>query len=115
MLNVAKCNNKNSKFYFGNAEYYIPPYDIDIVTCMFSFHEMPLYAQKNIIKNAITIANEKVLIVDISPNYKPSKIMLTGEPYILDYLSNIQKCLNDFGFEEHEYIKNHVTLWCYEK
>lgn len=109
MLKVARRNNKNAMFYFGNAENYNPNYEVDIVTCMFSFHEMPSYAHKNIIENAINIANKNVIIVDISPTYKPSKTMLSGEPYILDYLSNIQNELS--GFEENEYIKNHVTVW----
>ena len=115
MLKIAKRNNKNAQFYFGNAEYYIPPRDIDIVSCMFAFHEIPLYAQKNIIINAINIAKEKVIIVDISPNYKPSKTMLTGEPYILEYLSNIQGLLDKSNFEEYEYIKGHVNIWTFCK
>ena len=115
MLKIAKRNNKNAKFYFGNAEYYIPPHNIDIVSCMFAFYEIPLYAQKNIITNAINIAKEKVIIVDISPNYKPSKTMLTGEPYILEYLSNIQGLLDKSNFEEYEYIKGHVNIWTFCK
>ena len=41
---------------------------------MFSLHEMPKHAQK-IISNAKRIAKNEVLIMDISPNYKPSKLM----------------------------------------
>ena len=113
MLAVAQRNNKNAKFYYGNAEYYKPNFDVDIVTCMFTLHEMPYYAQKNTITNAIMIANKEVIFVDISPNYIPSKTMLTGEPYILDYLYNIQTLLQNF--EKIEYIKNHVTLWKFIK
>ena len=36
------------------------------------------YAQQNVIQNAISIAKEKVIFVDISPNYKPNKLMLSG-------------------------------------
>ena len=115
MLNIAKRNHENAQFYFGNAENYTPPYMIDIVSCMFAFHEIPLYAQKNIIINAINIAKEKIIIVDISPNYKPSKTMLTGEPYILEYLSNIQGLLDKYNFEEYEYIKEHVNIWTLSK
>lgn len=115
MLKIAKRNNKNANFYYGNSEYYIPSHNMDIVSCMFAFHEIPLYAQTNIIINAINIAKEKVIIGDISPNYKPSKIMLTGEPYILDYLSNIQRLLDKYNFEEYEYIKGHVSVWTLSK
>ena len=109
MLHVARRNNKNAEFYYGNAEYYMPNCKIDIVTCMFTLHEMPYFAQINTIKNAISIAKEEVVFVDISPNYTPSQTMLSGEPYILDYLSNIEKLMQKF--KKIDYIKNHVTIW----
>ena len=76
MLTVAKRRNKNTQFYNANAEYFNTKQHIDIVTCMFALHEIPYFAQKNIINNAIRIAKEKVIFVDISPNYIPSKIPL---------------------------------------
>lgn len=117
MLNVAVSldNNKNKKFYFANAELVRPKQSIDIVTCMFAFHEMPHQAQINVINNAKRIANEEFIIVDISPNYKnkkPPKIMLAGEPYLIDYLNNIEKMLEDF--EETVYVANHVHVWKYK-
>ena len=117
MLNVARSidNNKNKKFYFANAEIVRPKQSIDIVTCMFAFHEMPPQAQIKVINNAIRIANEEFIIVDISPNYKnknPPKIMLAGEPYLIDYLNNIEKMLEDF--EETVYVANHVHVWKYK-
>ena len=117
MLNVATSlhTNKNKKFYFANAEIVRPKQSIDIVTCMFAFHEMPLEAQIKVINNAIRIANEEFIIVDISPNYKnkkPPQIMLAGEPYLIDYLKNIEKMLQDF--EETIYVANHVHVWKYK-
>lgn len=117
MLNVAVSldNNKNKKFYFADAELVRPKQSIDIVTCMFAFHEMPHQAQINVINNAKRIANEEFIIVDISPNYKnknPPKIMLAGEPYLIDYLNNIEKMLYDF--EEIVYVPNHVHVWKYK-
>lgn len=117
MLNVANNihKNKNKKFYFANAETVRPKQSIDIVTCMFAFHEMPLQAQIKVINNAIRIANEEFIIVDISPNYKnkkPPQIMLLGEPYLIDYLKNIEKILQDF--QEIVYVPNHVHIWKYK-
>lgn len=112
MLAVAKRINKNKKFNFGNAENYKPDINIDIVTCMFSLHEMPIEAQINVISNAKEIAKEEVIIVDISSNYKnknPPKIMLSGEPYLLDYLDNIDNILSDFSKEI--YLNKHVDIW----
>ena len=120
MLKVARKNNKKSKtntqFYFGNAENFKPKIKPDIVTCMFAFHEMPQQAQIRVINNGIMIAKEEFIIVDIAPNYKnknPPKIMLSGEPYLLNYLNNIENILYDF--EETIYIPNHVHVWKYKK
>lgn len=109
MINVAKRYNKKSSFYLGNAENYKPNHEFDIVTCMFSLHEMPYSAQIKVINNAVNIAKEEVIIVDISPNYKPSNIMLSGEPYLIDYLKNINSILYEFYYNE--FIKNHVGIW----
>ena len=109
MLDVAKKTHNNKNFYFGNAENYGADNQYDIVTCMFSFHEMPNYAHNLIIDNAVRVAKEEIIIVDISPNYNPSKMMISGEPYIIDYLNSIQDTLNDFS--EFIYIDGHVTIW----
>ena len=113
MLDIAKKlktnKNKNKKFYYGNAENYIPECDIDVVSCMFAFHEMPLFAQLNVIHNALKIANKEIVIVDISPNYTPSQIMLSGEPYLNNYLNNINDIL--YEFDETILIPNHVHIW----
>mgnify|MGYP006167763349 FL=1 len=112
MLEVAKKSHINTQFYYGNAETFRPKVRPDIVTCMFSFHEMPDYAQIRVINNALFLAKEEFIIVDIAPNYKnknPPKIMLSGEPYLLDYLNNIENILYDF--EETIYIPNRVHVW----
>ena len=80
---------------------------------MFAFHEMPNYAHHKIIKNAKKITKHDILIVDISPNYSPSKLMLIGEPYLLNYKATIQDLLQKHQFNYLEYIPNHVGLWVY--
>jgi len=116
MLNVAtKLDEKeklNKQFYFGNAENYNPEIPVDIVTCMFGFHEMPLSAHCKIIENAMKIAKKEIIIVDIATNYKPKEIMLSGEPYLLNYLKDIDNTL--FCFDKQNYIDNHVDIWRYE-
>ena len=116
MLQVAKKTHPNKQFYFGNAESFRPNIKPHIVTCMFAFHEMPSYAQIRVIHNGLFLAKEEFIIVDIAPNYKnkkPSKIMLSGEPYLLEYLNNIENILYDF--EETIYIPGHVHIWKYKK
>lgn len=115
-INNEQLVRNSTEFYWGNAEYYRPNRPIDVVTCMFAFHEMPNYAQVRIIDNALMIAREEFVIVDIAPDYKsgkPPEIMLRGEPYLLNYLDTIQDILHDF--EETVYIPGHVHIWRYKK
>ena len=114
--NNKKLETNSTEFYWGNAEYYRPKKTIDVVTCMFAFHEMPNYAHVRIIENALMIAKKEFVIVDIAPDYKsgkPPEIMLRGEPYLLNYLDTIQGILHDF--EETVYIPGHVHIWRYKK
>ena len=112
MINEAMKQFPGKVFEVGHAEYYEPEKEFDIVTCMFLMHEAPSFARKRIINNAIKIAKEKVVIVDIAPEYVP-KLMKLGEPYIDDYLKNIRKDLPNF-YEE-VIIPGHVHAWFYDK
>ncbi len=102
-----------AKFILANAENYGQPQEFDTATLMFAFHEMPNYAHHKIIKNAKKITKHDILIVDINPNYSPSKLMLIGEPYLLNYKATIQDLLQKHQFNYLEYIPNHVGLWVY--
>ena len=113
MLRIAKKKNKNTQFIKNNAENYGQPQEFDTATLMFAFHEMPNYAHHKIIKNAKKITKHDIIIVDISPNYSPSKLMLSGEPYLLNYKATIQQLLTDHQFNYVEYIQNHVGLWTF--
>jgi len=113
MLSAAKAQLSNTQFIKGNAENYGQPQEFDTATLMFAFHEMPNYAHHKIIKNAKKITKHEIIIVDISPNYSPSKLMLSGEPYLLNYKATIQELLQKHQFTYLEYIPNHVGLWVY--
>ena len=118
MLSVATLKQANkisssSQFILGNAENYGASKEFDTATLMFVFHEMPNYAHHKIIKNTKRITKHDILIVDISPNYSPSKLMLSGEPYLLNYKATIQELLAQHQFIYFEYIPNHVGLWIY--
>ena len=109
-------NNKQAiktQFIIGNAENYGKSQEFDTATLMFAFHEMPNYAHHKIIKNAKKITKHAIIIVDISPNYSPSNLMLIGEPYLLNYKATIQQLLTQHQFSYLEYIPNHVGLWYY--
>jgi SAM-dependent methyltransferase len=97
------------KFEYGHAEHYEPGEPFDVVTAMFIMHEVPQFARKKMITHACYIASETVVILDISPEYVPSSLMLEGEPYLLEYLKNIRKDLVDF--KEEVVVPGHVHKW----
>ena len=113
MISKAKPNKPHAQFIIGNAENYGHEDEFDTSTIMFAFHEMPNYAHHKIIKNAKKISKHDIIIVDISPNYRPSKLMLSGEPYLLNYKATIHELLTQHQFTYLEYIPNHVGLWVY--
>ena len=115
-INKAKRINNNNykKFIIADAENYNPNYNVDIITCMFAFHEMPKYAHYKILDNAIKIAKKEIIILDISPKYKPSYMMRTGEPFIDEYIKTIDNTLTNYKFKKYEYIPSHVSLWIYK-
>ena len=112
MISAAQAQAQ-AKFIKANAENYGQPQEFDTATLMFAFHEMPNYAHHKIIKNAKRITKHDIIILDISPNYSPSKLMLYGEPYLLNYKATIQDLLQKHQFTYLEYIPNHVGLWVY--
>jgi len=59
------------EFVVGHSEHWMPDRDFDVVTCFFMFHETPRLARQTIIERCKKIAKEKVIIVDISPDYFP--------------------------------------------
>jgi len=115
MIDEAKKLFPDKRFVGGHAEQFKTDEQFDIVTCMFLMHEVPSSCRKTIIENALSIASEKVIILDIAPVYKPSNMMLEGEPYLPDYLNNISNELADQGFIENVIVKGHVHKWCYTK
>tara|TARA_B100001769_G_scaffold195119_1_gene155549 strand:+ start:38289 stop:39059 length:771 start_codon:yes stop_codon:yes gene_type:complete len=113
MIEMAKVLFPNKVFEKQHIEFWQPDKHYDIVTAMFFFHEVPQFARLNIIDKLKQIAKEKIIIVDIAPNYEPSEIMSSGEPYIHDYLKHIRDDL--FDFKEYILEENHVHKWIYIK
>ena len=128
MINQAKRINRKFKnnYLLGNAENTYETIDFvehfkninntnyngfDIVTIFFGFHEIPQEARQDILLYHSKYTR-KIVIVDIDPDYKPSKTMLMGEPYLLEYKRNIRKDLS--YFKEDTIINNHVKMWTCE-
>jgi len=111
MLEKARGLFPNKSFALGNGEHWDCDKGFDAVTTMFCFHEIPQQSRKHLIAKCLKYARETVVIVDISPNYKPNQHMLAGEPYLPDYLENICEDLADF--EETVLVNDHVHSWTF--
>ena len=52
--------------------------------------------------------------MDIAPTYTPSPAMLSGEPYLKDYLARFETTLaraSDRRLETWYLVPGHVTVW----
>ena len=119
MINKAKILYPNKKFHIENSDNFFKSnkldffMNVDIITCMFAFHEMPKFAHEKIINNSLRLASKKILIMDLSPEYKSNELMRNGEPYLLDYQKTIEKTMDKYSFERTDYIPKHVSIWEY--
>jgi len=107
-----------NKFYQGNAESWGGDDCCDIATIMYGFHEMPAAARRRILRNAMRIARKHVLVVDICPSFTPTPLMLSGEPFVLDYLANVDidmvdSCRNTMWkpAQRATVVCDHVVMW----
>ena len=89
MLDVARTLSPGKVFNRANAETYGSDDEFDVSLLFFVLHEAPGDARLRLMNNALRIARQ-VIIADIAPAYNPSQMMLTGEPYVLSYLKNIE-------------------------
>jgi SAM-dependent methyltransferase len=74
----------------GNAETWGETDAFSVATLMYATHEMPQEGRRAVLANAVRVSHEAVLVADIELSYQPHPLMLTGEPYILDYLQSMQ-------------------------
>lgn len=111
MLKVARLINPKPIFIQGNVESWGNTKMADAITICYLFHEVPPKGRKRILRNAIRLAKQEVFVLDIAPEYKPSPIMLLGEPFITEYLANIDSEMESHNFKRTDLITGHVRLW----
>ncbi len=89
-----------------------PEEKYDVVTSMFYFHQIPRFLRRMIICSAIQIATERVVIMDISPEYNVPSEMFHKNPFLPDYMKN---CRSDFkDFKETIIMDGVLNMWIYE-
>jgi len=119
MLNIARLRRPEVRFVQGNAESWGESGSCDVATVMYAMHEMPGGARRRVIQNALRLARQSVLIVDIWPGFEPSPMMLSGEPYVLDFLQNIDSDVSAaievdgrrWRLQKSDLVEEHVTMW----
>ena len=122
MLAVARLRRPDVKNWeVGNAETWGESESCDTATVMFGMHEMPGDARRRVLRNALRIARKKVLIVDIWPGFEPSPMMLSGEPFVLEYLANIDDDVaashdpTQWELTAIDVVEGHVRMWKLER
>ena len=111
MLSVARTINTYATFVQGNAESWGDTQMADTVIVSFVFHEVPKKGRIRILENAQRIAKKAVYVMDISPEYTPSKSMLIGEPFVIEYMRNIQSEMDMYGFVRTDIVPTRACLW----
>lgn len=102
---------KKFRHSFTNDDY--PDEQYDVVTCMFYLNDLPQYLRKQTIESAINLAEERVVVVDIPPDYEPDSDLLRSRSYIPDYIRNCRLDLADF--KEQVLVDGLLNVWIYDK
>jgi|TARA_B110000114_G_C15091681_1_gene398941 hypothetical protein len=86
--------------------------EYDVVTSMFYFHKIPQFLRKMIIENALNIAKERVVILDVSPDYEAGNEMFKQSTFLPDYYKNCRDDLSEFT--ETKLMDGVLSIWIYE-
>ena len=87
------------------------------LNCRYAFHEAPQKGRQRILEEARRLLSPGgvLAVIDISSEYTPSKGMLAGEPYVVEYQKNIHRQLgSQRGFTRAQYknlVPGHVGMW----
>ncbi len=113
VIHAAIKKHPDKAFKLGVITSWKPEENYDIATSMFYLHKLNASKRKEIISVAKRCANERVVILDVSPDYQPSERMIEGNPYLIDFLVNSRKEMADFT--EHTIIQDNISMWTFDK
>tara|TARA_B100000475_G_C14989959_1_gene311847 strand:+ start:364 stop:888 length:525 start_codon:yes stop_codon:yes gene_type:complete len=103
----------DKSFRLGVITSWKPEENYDITTSMFYLHKLNASKRKQIISVAKRCAGERVIILDISPDYQPNERMIEENPHLIDFLANSRKEMA--GFTEHTIIQDNISMWTFDK
>ena len=95
----------------------------DVVSVFFLLHEAPAAARRQILREAFRLLapGGTLALCDIYPEYNPSPIMLSGEPYLNGYLDNIDgetetsAATHGLRLRREVLVAGRLTLWTFQK
>ena len=61
----------------------------------------------------MSLAEERVVVVDLDPDYEPHQELLRSLVHLNDYKENCRNDLN--GFSEHVLVDGLLNVWVYNK
>lgn len=121
MLAVARCRNRGvTGVSFERANGVDVDAEVDVAVALMLTHEMPRVAHEELISNlarCTAAASGETWIVDIDPAYEPSLAMLSGEPYLPEYLRDIDETVRRCAEREslrlsgRAMYEGHVRVW----
>lgn len=94
----------------------------DVAVMSMVMHELPTVAHFEILETlerCTRATKGDIWIVDIDPTYTPSLAMLSGEPYVLNYLASIHMSFEyvasnlNMTLATHSLIPGHVRAWVF--
>ena len=95
----------------------------DVVSVFFLLHEVPAAARRQILREGFRLLapGGTLALCDIHPEYNPSPIMLSGEPYLNGYLDKIDfeaaASAAKHGLRLHRevLVEGRLVLWTFQK
>ena len=94
--------------------------EYDAVVIAMVMHEMPVSGHVHILETALAATrgrNGKVWIADVHPSHAPSPMFLSGEPYVMTYLSTFEDTVDTVAQTHGVYLQtldlipNHLRVW----
>ena len=104
MLRVARLLHPTEGFLCADIETWGRSQSYDVATLFFVLHEMPQPARRAALRNALRVSRRRVVVCDISVGKVPSDLMLSGEPYLLNYQRNIVDDVHSVA-SEHAHVR----------
>ena len=109
VLNIAAKTFPEKRFQHGDVMFWDTDEKFDIVTSMFYMHENPSPVRQKVIEMAKKHAKERVIIVDLAPEFEPCDETIAKNPHMENYLDNCRSEMAEFS--ERVIMNGKINVW----